>query len=362
MKQIDHQFNFYTIMKTIINFLAVIMLGISFYACQNSSETDSGVKHFRQMQFSETPFDLEKGVRQITAEEAKTVNNYQFTYDDMSRLTEVAYCRDTILLPYGSMRGTARITYTYEGNKQIKHYFNTEGEQIESGGAYEAVYTLDDNAMRTAMAFYDKDGNPIENRNNIHRYTWNKLDNGLIQELRYNLADTMVVMNPFCPFYELRFEYDDNGYCTRMMNYEADTLTNCTAENCGDIGVSYFEFANNDAGDVLSFSVHNTIGQLSNLYWGWAKRLNTVDENGYVTETAVYDQDDEYLSGNNVPVTKNIYDEHGAVVETWSLDKNRNLMNSPRNGVAIVAYKYDELGNRTETTHYNKDRVEVVTD
>ncbi|MEZ4999713.1 MAG: hypothetical protein R2744_03225 [Bacteroidales bacterium] len=47
-------------------------------------------------------------------------------------------------------------------------------------------------------------------------------------------------MNPFCPFYELRFEYDDNGFVTRMSNYQADTLYNCTAENCGDIGSLIF--------------------------------------------------------------------------------------------------------------------------
>ena len=61
-------------------------------------------------------------------------------------------------------------------------------------------------------------------------------------------------MNPFCPFYELRFTYNDKGYVMDMANYENDSLYNCTAENCGDIGVSYFEFEPNEFGDVLSFS------------------------------------------------------------------------------------------------------------
>lgn len=350
-------------LKTRFYLLLAIAAGTLFFACQTkNSESDSRVKHFRQIQFSETPFDIEKGVHPLTAEEAKQINNYQFTYDDSGRLTEVVFCRDTTMLNYGSMRGAAKITYTYEGNKQTKHFFNEKGESVDNAGVYAAVYTLDENGVRTALAFYDKEGNTIENRNNISRYSWKILENGLVQELRFNLADTMVVMNPFCPFYELRFEYDANGFCTRMMNYEADTLTNCTAENCGDIGVSYFEFKNNEAGDVLSFSVHNTVGQLSNLYWGWAKRLNTVDENGYVIETAVYDQDDEYLSGKNVPVTKNVYDEHGAVIETWNLDSDRQLINNPGNGVAITEYKYDEAGNRVETLRFDKDHVAVVTD
>ncbi|MBN2806121.1 MAG: hypothetical protein JXR22_05645, partial [Prolixibacteraceae bacterium] len=186
------------------------------------------------------------------------------------------------------------------------------------------------------------------------------LDNGWLRELRYNLAGDEVIMNPFCPFYELRFEYDANGYLTRMMNYQGDTLYNCTAENCGDIGVSHFEFTNTPKGDLLSFSVHNTTGQLSNLYWGWAKRINTVDENGYVTETAIFDQDDEYLAGKNVPVYKNVYDEHGALVETHQLDANRVLMNNPESGVAITQYVYNEQGIRTETLQLDKDRNPIV--
>ena len=89
-------------------------------------------------------------------------------------------------------------------------------------------------------SFLDENGETVENRNSIHNHKWKKLDDGMIQELRYNLAGDEVVMNPFCPFYELRFSYDENGYLVRMANYEEDTLYNCTEENCGDIGVSYF--------------------------------------------------------------------------------------------------------------------------
>ena len=67
--------------------------------------------------------------------------------------------------------------------------------------------------------------------------------------------------------------------------------------------------------------------------------LNKVDENGYVLETAVFDQDDEYLGGKNVPVTQFEYDEHGAVVKIKNMDKDRNLINDPENGIAITEYR-----------------------
>jgi YD repeat-containing protein len=144
-----------------------------------------------------------------------------------------------------------------------------------------------------------------------------------------------------------------------MANFKADTLYNCTAENCGDIGVSYFSFEPNENGDLLSFSVFNATGQMSNLYWGWSKRLSKYDENGYMIESRVFDQDNEYVGGKQIPVTQNTYDEHGALVEVKNLDKDGNLINSAENGVAVTSYKYDEAGNRTETLTFDKDNAPV---
>ena len=234
----------------------------------------------------------------MTAEEAKSVNNYKFTYNENAQLVSVEYNRNDSLLDYSSM-GAAKITYTYEGDLQVKRFFNEKNEPAKNGGASVYEFKLDADGMRVAMRFLDETGQPVENRNNIHNYVWTKLPDGMIKEVRYNLAEDSVIMNPFCPFYELRFSYDANGYVTRMANYDNDTFYNCTAENCGDIGVSYFLFENNEHGDVESFSVHNTAGQLSNLYWGWAKRVSVYDANGYVIETTMFDQDDEYLGGKS---------------------------------------------------------------
>jgi YD repeat-containing protein len=322
----------------------------------------SGTVYYRSLLFSETPYDLERGARELTAEEASDFNSYKFTYDDTGRLLSVEFVRGDEPLGYSSMGGAAKITYTYSDNKQIKHFFDENGQPIESGGVFTYEYTLDEKGTRTGLKFFDKEGQPVENRNKIHSWVWVVLDDGMVQEKRYNLANEETIMNQFCPFYELRFSYNDKGYVTRMANYMGDTLYNCTAENCGDIGVSYFEFEPNEFGDNLSFSVYNASGQMSNLYWGWSRRVSKFDENGYVLETAVFDQDNEYVGGKSVPVTQYTYDSHGALTEARNMDKDRNIINSPENGVAITEFKYDEKGNRTETLRYDKDRVAVVTE
>lgn len=333
------------------------IIALSLGSCnQKPKQTgDQGnVKYYRNIQFTETPWEQEKGTHPLTAEEAKTINNYKFTFNENGQLASVEYNRNDVLLDYSS-NGAARITYTYEGDKQLKKFFNEKNEPTQNGGASTYEYTLNESGMRVAMRFLDENGVAVENRNKISNYKWNKLPDGMIQEVRFNLAGESVVMNEFCPFYELRFSYDENGFLTRMANYQADTLYNCTAENCGDIGVSYFLFENSIEGDLISFSVHNTVGQLSNLYWGWAKRLNIVDQNGYVVESTQFDQDNELLGGKNVPVTKSEYDEHGALIKRISLNKDKNIVNNPGNGVATVVYKYDEQGRRIETQELDKD-------
>jgi YD repeat-containing protein len=348
--------------KLTIPLILTLVIGIFIVACTGTTSNKNKhaeVEYYRNLQFSETPYDTEKGTHPLTAEEAKTVNSYKFTYDKSDRLLSVEYVRNNVLLGYSSMQGAAKITYEYKDGKQYKYFFDKDNSPMESGGVFAVEYALDPAGNRVGLMFLGKDGSMIENRNKIHSYSWSILPDGMVRELRYNLAGEEVVMNPFCPFYELRFSYNDKGYTTRMANFKADTLYNCTAENCGDIGVSYFAFEPNAYGDLESFSVFNVTGQMSNLYWGWSKRISKYDENGYVLETTLFDQDNEYVGGKLVPVTRNVYDSHGAVIEVKNLDKDGNVINSPDNGVAITEYKYDETGNRTETLTFDKDRVPV---
>jgi YD repeat-containing protein len=348
--------------KLFIPLIITMVIGFGVVSCTGKNagkSTQSEVAYFRELQFSETPYDIEKGIHPLTAEEAKTINNYKFTYDNTGRLLSVEFNRNNVLLDYSSMGGAAKITYEYTDGKQTKHFFNKNNEPIESDGVFAVEYALNPEGQRVGSMFLSKDGSMIENRNKIHSYMWEKLPDGMVRELRYNLAGEEVVMNPFCPFYELRFSYNEKGFPTRMANFKADTLYNCTAENCGDIGVSYFSFNTSEAGDLENFAVFNVTGQMSNLYWGWSKRVSKYDQNGYMLETTLFDQDNEYVGGKLVPVVKNTWDEHGALTQVQNFDKEGNLINSPENGVATTEYKYDEAGNRIETLTFDKDKAPV---
>jgi len=334
--------------------LAVMLLSLASCADKsaNSSEFDS-VQHYRSLMFSETPWDPIKGNFRLSEEESQSINNYTLTYDEQERLVKVEYGRGDTLLDKSSLRA-AKVVISYEENKEIRHYFNSKDSAISVyGDVFKSVYEYSD-GFKTGLKFYNKENEPTENWNKIGYYTWSRTPLGLIKENRYNLADEEVVLNEFCPFYELRFTYDENGYVTRMANYSEGVLYDCTAENCGNIGVSYFEFKNDVNGNLLEFSVHSTTGQLSNLYWGWAKFSQSLDENGYVVERVWYDQDDELRGGKEVPINQYKYDAFGSKIEERNLNASRELMNDSK-GVAVKQFKYDEFGHEIETVSFDKD-------
>lgn len=157
--------------RSAIRLSVMMFIAAGIFSCTSktgSGKLHTGVEYYRSLQFSETPYDTEKGVHPLTADQAKTINNYKFTYDDSGRLLSVEFGSINVLLGYSSMDGAAKIVYEYVGNKQIRHLFNKANEPIESSGVSKEEYTLDANGIRTGLKFYGKGDSPVENENKIY--------------------------------------------------------------------------------------------------------------------------------------------------------------------------------------------------
>ena len=102
-----------------------IVAGISACNQKQSNKTQTaGVEYYRNLIFSETPFDIEKVALKLTADQAAGINSYKFMFDNTGRLVSVEFVRGEELLGYSSMGDAAKITYDYADNKQIKHFFD----------------------------------------------------------------------------------------------------------------------------------------------------------------------------------------------------------------------------------------------
>ncbi|MDZ7633997.1 MAG: hypothetical protein U5L72_05970 [Bacteroidales bacterium] len=119
----------------LISLAALAIAGTS--ACNQApakKSAQTGTVYYRNLLFSETPWDTERGTRELTVEEAKDVNSYKFIYDDDSRLLSVEFVRGDELLSYGSLGGAAQDHLTsIADNKQIKRFFDENNEPMESG-------------------------------------------------------------------------------------------------------------------------------------------------------------------------------------------------------------------------------------
>jgi hypothetical protein len=340
--------------------LAVFLVSAVFMSCTKKEEKTDKTAYFRVIRFSETPWDVPAGNHAVSAEEAKKINAYRFSYNDNGKLAAIDYLRDTTLLDY-SATGAAHLVFEYTDSTETLTSFNSKAEQIETDGkVWKSVYKLNPEGMRIGLHFYGKTGEAIENKDSINSYVWQKMADGKIREQRFRTNGEETVLNPFCPFYELRFSYDSTGYVKEMANYQADTLYNCTAENCGESGVSYFSFTNNSEGDLLSFEVRNTAGHYSNLYWGWARFNQTIDANGYVLERDYFDQDEEPISGKQAPVRLYTYDEFGAVTEMKNMDAKHLPKEVGPKKIAAIKFEYNNLGQPTDTLRFDGNGVEIA--
>ena len=81
-------------------FILLAIIGLALNACNQSpakKDADGTIKYYRGIQFSETPWDTEKGTHPLTSEEAKTINNYKFTYNEKAQLVSVEFNRNNVL-------------------------------------------------------------------------------------------------------------------------------------------------------------------------------------------------------------------------------------------------------------------------
>ena len=84
-------------MYKLTNMVIITLLAIIIVSCTgrtNVKNIHKGVEYYRNLQFSETPYDIEKGTHPLTTDQSKTVNSYKFTYDNSGRLLSVEFVRN----------------------------------------------------------------------------------------------------------------------------------------------------------------------------------------------------------------------------------------------------------------------------
>ena len=360
-----------------------VIILLTILSCLISHEIMAADKHYRHIMFRESPYASYRGIHPINEQTSQEVQHYEFSYDKQGRISRVSQkFGDQLIVDHGTWDSfiwfAPEVRINYQGNNETHTYFNVNGEQIAAhGNVWRAVYSLDEAGERTALRFYDNEGQPSESEWNIHRYEWRRSADGHIFEKRFNLKDEQEKLRPVLAFHEVKLEYDQDGKLMFMRNYGLDhKLTN------NESGAAVDRITYDLAGNFIRWQVYD-------------KNNNAVEGNEPMVHLGehLYDAYGNKIgmrgfdrSGNQIPfswgalMSKTYYNEHGIrsgykllkadgsldIHVTYeytedlshqtsisSIDENGELKNDQRlRGAARVIYQINEQGVRTPEFFY----------
>lgn len=289
----------------------LLIIGINAYAQKT--------EYYRHLVFRETPYSDTKGIHPIDKETAQKETHYRFVYDASNRLVEVSHrLGDFIINDNDNWDSfiwfSPKMTIQYEGDQEIRYYYNRLDEQIEAHGKmYKAVFELNSEGQRVGVKFYDKDGNPSENAWGIHEYKWTILGEGNVLENRFNVKGEPKTIRPEFTFYTVRLEYGDDDFLD-------------------------FVYHLDEEGNIIN-----------NVMKAGMDRI-VYDQEGNFSRWMVFDKDLKPVEGNapEFAIGEHLYDARGNKVELRGFDVVGKLKAMP-SGVARVLNKYDQYNNMIET-------------
>jgi len=282
--------------------------------------------YFKHLVFRETPYAPIQGRNPVTKEMAKKENHYKFTYNRSDQLIKLEYKigKQAISpLRAGMMDGSADVApitvIKYEGNLEIRHFFDEQGNTSTNGmNVHKAVYEYNDEGERVGLKYYDKDNKLIDNAWNICEYVWEKMDDHKVLEKRKNTADEYAPIRPYYQMMNVIYKYHPNGMLASMSN--VDDTGNLIEE---ETGVAVDEPVYNEKLELTSFKFYdakenNVVGS----FLGSAGGTIKYDDKGSDIEYIKTDLKGNPILGTGVWASiKNLYDEFGSLTERSFYDE-----------------------------------------
>lgn len=237
------------------------------------------VQYFRHLPLNhQTPYLAYAGTDEISAEQAKSVEHYEFVTDAQSRVIEIRnYSSEGWHNHPLTHLGAFRTAITYDGAKETHRFYDKAGHRVRNlREVYEEVYSHDASGFRTGLAFFDLHGQPMQSNWGIARYAWEKQGDRII-ERRYDLKGALAPMAPTFPFHISSFEFTADGHVDRHCNLN-DRLEVADAPN----GIACYRDVFAASGNLLGLTYYGRDGKVVNSPWKFAVVRLSYDKAGNV--------------------------------------------------------------------------------
>ncbi len=366
--------------------LKLLFLVILLAAFSSLTQADD-VKYYRQLVFRESPVEDVKGRLEIDANVAAKVLHYRFHYDSQGRLTEVSRRLGAVLSRnIGSFPGffwfAPKLAIRYEGNKEIRTFYDETDTAIAAHGAVKTmVFTLDDQRRRVKLENFDEHSAAVNSDWGIHRYEWQHPKKGTVIEKRFSLDGKPVTMRPDLLFHTIRMEfgeddmlqfvlnidekgelvnnadgaaidrivYDDQNNFLRWQVYDANRRSVDGNEPKMAIG----EYQYDAMGQSRSLRGFNTQGQNGVFSWGFHAMKMAYDSFGNIKSQMLFDD-----KGNRLSSTQFEFSVDGLRV-TWIKQFDAHGKPDGSRGFFALQPQYDNKGRRVGMKRFDVNLQEI---
>jgi hypothetical protein len=290
-----------------------------------SVNTNYQVKYYTNLAGIISPNLEYLGRGEISAEEAKTLKHYQFTYQN-NKILKIQYF-DKEQPNDNSYYGTHEVRYVYRDNKLIRSYYNANGDKATTYRHYylgdnihHEVFEIDKNNNKTSLILKDSLNNQIESGLGSFVFTFEKIDERNFLQTQFKKNGSPNILTTYFPFYKAKISTIENGYLYSITNVDAEG--NLTMNEKTGYAAIVFDF--DDYGNELGWSFKDISNNLSsrkdylNMDYGFAKVVYSFNwenkklglHSGF--EEAYFDKENKPVENDKgIHLIKYIYDENG---------------------------------------------------
>lgn len=311
-------------------------------------------EQYAQLPFRETPFADIKGIHPLPVEQARILKHFELARDALGRVTEVRFRQGEHTVPLNISRNAVthapHIRISYEGDREIRHFFDENGNPALANGVFREIYTRDEAGNRTSLIFEDFEGERTTSDWGIYEYRWAVDSRGTVTEQRFDRDGNPTAIRPGFPFYCLKLHYDQRGYLAMMENYghTCERLTLNELNGAQD-KLEYDRLGNMVAWNVYDDKERRSKGNGPQV----ARGIMEYDETGQSIREFYEDESGEMIA-NSYGWTNTIasFDDHGNMTSRFNHDASGRRINNPRLGFSGYRMTYDADGLRRVSMAY----------
>ncbi|WP_417458912.1 hypothetical protein [Kordiimonas sp.] len=215
----------------------------------------------------------------LTPQQSKSIDHYVLSHDARGRLTRVTFMHSGKPSPAGDY-GAATLTLTYENDKTVEAYLNTEGEPVAAGGILRKIYHHDNTAFWHRLSFETTDGTGVTPSGYSEVRVERDNEGRVITETRFSRDGEIVPEHNGFAVASFAYDANDMALYRQYENAEGKLLN-------GSLGYARVSFSFDEFGNFLSEEAQDASGKLTAMSAGFS-RIEWRDFNSFGKPARVY--------------------------------------------------------------------------